>query len=113
MWQHHPKHKHLQESVVEGLARWFEYNWCENNKTNNDIYQWRQSMLKHEMLTYTYPDWPYAAAKAFFHKGTMFYNEALKVLQTSLLQTKNHWREAYTTLVRFDRYHQKPDSLTP
>lgn len=101
-WNATPRHKDYQKCVTEGLARWFEYTWCDENQYSNDIYKWHMQETEDELKCYDYPGWPYAAAKAFIKNGRIDYPAAAEVFQMSLHYSSGHWKAAYQLLVDFD-----------
>ena len=101
-WNATPRHKDYRKCVVEGLARWFEYTWCDENQYNNDIYKWHMQETEYELKRHDYPGWPYAAAKAFIKNGRIDYLAAEEVFQMSLHYSSGHWKAAYQLLVSFD-----------
>lgn len=101
-WNATPRHKDYQKCVTEGLARWFEYTWCDENQYNNDIYKWHMQETEDELKNYDYPGWPYAAAKAFIKNGRIDYPAAEEVFQMSLHYSSGHWKAAYQILVSCD-----------
>lgn len=106
-WQYHAKHKNYRDSVIEGLARWFEYKWCceykTNDQTTNAILHWHKKNIVKELNTYFYPNWPYAAAKAFIRDGRIDDTAVENVFELSLDPNKYHWRHAYECLVSYDK----------
>lgn len=104
-WHYHAKHKNYRDSVIEGLARWFEYKWCCEYKTNDqvacDILHWHNQNIEKEISTFSYPSWPYAAAKAFIKHNTTNDFAATMVFTLSLKPDKYHWRRAYECLVDY------------
>ena len=55
LWTHSYCDKDYRDCVLEGLARWFEYGWCEQALSTNTIYQWHKDQLDDELHTYCYP----------------------------------------------------------
>ena len=111
LWTHPYCDKDYRDCVLEGLARWFEYSWCEDSQGNNPIYQWHKDQLDNELHTYYYPGWPYAAAKVFVRSGIPLRYEPMMVLET-LLETVSRgdrycWRKAYDALESIDYHNRK------
>lgn len=110
-WTHPICDEDYRNSVLEGLARWFEYRWCEDSQDDNIIYQWHKEQVEEELNTYHYPGWPYAAAKVFIKNGKHLTDEPLLVLDTlleSILMRNRHcWRNAYDVLELLDYRHKR------
>ena len=106
-WSYNTRPKTYASSVAEGLARWFEYKWCceyrTNDETFSDILYWHKENIEKELATYTYPNWPYAAAKAFIKNGRIYDYEAKEVFDISIEPITYHWRNAYDRLVTYDK----------
>ncbi len=101
-WTYPASYNEKRNSVLEGLARWFEYCWCCDNQFNSPIYQWHKEQIDDELYTYYYPGWPYAAAKVFVQNGKPLHKEPMMVLNALLesvsRQSKHCWRNAYDVL---------------
>ena len=96
----------IYKSVIEGLARWFEYDWClrrqDDNKINNKIANWYIEELHHEFDNFLYPQWPYAAAKVIIQYGPTSWFFASEIIKITLNSKEDHWKKAYEFLVRYD-----------
>ena len=106
LWEYTAGHKDYRSTVLEGLARWFEYRWCTDYQYINPIYSWHKEQIEKELRTYDYPIWPYAAAKVFIQNSKPLIDEPTTVLYTLLKgvlrQRKSCWRSAYEALERLD-----------
>ena len=106
LWEYTAGHKDYRSTVLEGLARWFEYRWCTDYQYINPIYNWHKEQIEKELRTYDYPRWPYAAAKVFIQNSKPLIDEPTTVLYTLLKgvlrQRKSCWRSAFEALERLD-----------
>ncbi len=106
IWEYTSGRKDYRSTVLEGLARWFEYCWCNDYQYINPIYSWHKEQIEKELRTYDYPGRPYAAAKVFIKKGKPLIDEPITVLYTLLKeiskQRKSCWRKTYELLERLD-----------
>ena len=89
------RNKNKKKSVLEGLARWFEYMWCERRarQTDNDIYRWWMQKIENVCKTGCHPTDPYAALEVFLGHDGWYY--ARKVFQESIQYRKHHWYLTY------------------
>ena len=117
-WNCKSKDKEAQESVIEGLARWFEYAWCNycyNHNSNSfakPVYEWCLQETRKELNDYTYPDWPYAAARAFIINGKPNIDNAHKVFHLSLNQYAEHWHDSYELLKHLDPHNNNSQPIS-
>ena len=118
LWNCQSKDKEARKSVVEGLARWFEYEWCNYRHNHNScsatkpVYDWCMQEIIKELHSHTYPDWPYAAARAFINNGSSNYCDAHDVLRASLHQHSNHWHDAYELLKHLDPHNNNSQPIS-
>ena len=92
------RNKNKRKSVLEGLARWFEFLWCDRRRSHggNDIYRWWMQELEREYITGNHPSDPYAASEVFLqHNMQDAWYYAYKVFKESLLVRKHHWYLTY------------------
>lgn len=92
------RNKNKRKSVLEGLARWFEFLWCDRRRSygGNDIYRWWMQELEREYITGNHPSDPYAASEVFLqHNMQDAWYYAYKVFKESLLVRKHHWYLTY------------------
>lgn len=100
-WNVSPQHNAFRNSVVEGLAKWFEYTWCDENQYNNEIYAWHKEQIETELGSNCSATSPHTSANAFLKNGTIFYDNAISVFNASIQNTQSHWCEAYILLEDF------------
>lgn len=105
-WSYTPEDEPYQKSVIEGLARWFEYDWClrrqDDNKINTKITNWYIEELHNELDNFLYPQWPYAAARVIIQFGPTSWFFAKEIIKKTLDSKEDHWKKAYEFLVRYD-----------
>ena len=92
------RNENKRKSVLEGLARWFEYFWCSERQFyfNDGIYEWWMNKLEAEYKTGYHPNDPYAASEVFLKHGV--WNSpyfANKVFNESLQYREHHWYLTY------------------
>ena len=106
IWEYTSGHKDYRSTVLEGLARWFEYCWCNDYQYINPIYSWHKEQIEKEFRTYDYPGRPYAAAKVFIKNSKPLMDEPITVLYTLLKEVsrkrKSCWRKTYELLELLD-----------
>lgn len=116
-WTYPNDAKDYRDSILEGLARWFEYSWCYQEQFTNATYNWHKEQIEKELDTHYYPGWPYAAAKVFVQNGKPLYQEPMMVLDTLLdsvsRRSKHCWRNAYEVLELLDHSNKSLQQNTP
>ena len=81
------------KTVIESLARYFEYTWCIKNKYN-DI----KNGLIREANTTRFPGWPYAGAKIFMHCDNYAFEDIFHI------SVRFGWSDAYDELIDIGRH---------
>ncbi|MDO4755028.1 MAG: hypothetical protein Q4A54_01695 [Parabacteroides sp.] len=104
-WNCTSRNLHCKESVTEGLARWFEYMWCDVGRYGNKVYDWYIQEIRSECRRLYYPGWPYAAAGAFIFNNQNGCTEALHVFEESLAPESDHWEASYELLCSYDPHN--------
>ena len=92
------RNKNKKKSVLEGLARWFEYTWCgrRTDHKGNGIYGWWMQKLENVCKTGKHPSDPYAALEVFL-KHDKYHPDyfAKKVFEESVQYREHHWYFTY------------------
>jgi hypothetical protein len=107
LWKCSLAEKRYKESVVEGLAKWFEYFWLDRQLHIKSL----SEEINKELNLYDYPEWPYAAARAFVYAGEYSFGNVLDVFDASINQSPSHWRDSFERLDSFDPLHKKPKTF--
>ena len=107
LWKCSLAEKGYKESVVEGLAKWFEYFWLDRQLHIKSL----SEEINKELNLYDYPEWPYAAARAFVYAGEYSFGNVLDVFDASINQSPSHWRDSFERLDSFDPLHKKPKTF--
>lgn len=107
LWKCSLAEKGYKESVVEGLAKWFEYFWLDRQLHIKSL----SEEINKELNLYDYPEWPYAAARAFVYAGEYSFGNVLDVFDASINPSPSHWRDSYALLDSFDPLHKKPKTF--
>ena len=107
LWKCSTTEKWYKESVVEGLAKWFEYFWIDYRLGIKSLIE----EIDKELNLYDYPEWPYAAARSFIYTGEYSNCNALDVFNVSINPSPSHWRDSYALLDSFDPLHKKPKTF--
>lgn len=111
LWEHPVNEESYRNTVLEGLARWFEYSWCNDAKYDNPIYAWHMNQIEKELHNHYYPGWPYAAAKVFIQNGNPLIDEPIMilnlVLESVLKQRQSCWNYPYEVLKILESRNQR------
>ena len=102
IWEYTSGHKDYRSTVLEGLARWFEYVWCKENINTSKVYQWHIEQIKKEVLSNSEHNYPYATAADIllnngeFMEDIYINGEAISTLYHNIKRKdKIYWNEIY------------------